>query len=217
MVQGQLESRRRTRRHRRRRRHHDTTATAGPCRKSTVWWDKPNGEQACGGLLQHRLHTRSVPAVSCLGTRYTGTALTAVTVRSSSAPDPRPPTVRPGTGLPIADGHKCDTRGSRAVTAPSRGPPLQGPPLEGGTGTAVSAPVGGRPASSPHAEPSRHSGPPSVDSAAQQVVGTADKNIRAAPNGAALMFKKSGGVLLSHTLPSAVPSALASLATGFGM
>jgi hypothetical protein len=29
--------------------------------------------------------------------------------------------------------------------------------------------------------------------------------------------KESGGDLLSHTLPSAVPSALAGLATGFGM
>gem|GEM_PF-6408219 len=30
-------------------------------------------------------------------------------------------------------------------------------------------------------------------------------------------YKKSGGVLLSHTLPSAVPSALKGLASGFGM
>ena len=35
--------------------------------------------------------------------------------------------------------------------------------------------------------------------------------------GVALFWVLSGGVLLSHTLPSAVPSALEGLASGFGM
>jgi hypothetical protein len=35
--------------------------------------------------------------------------------------------------------------------------------------------------------------------------------------GWAYLYVESGGVLLSHTLPSAVPSALEGLASGFGM
>jgi hypothetical protein len=35
--------------------------------------------------------------------------------------------------------------------------------------------------------------------------------------GVALRYVESGGVLLSHTLPGAVPSALEGLASGFGM
>jgi hypothetical protein len=35
--------------------------------------------------------------------------------------------------------------------------------------------------------------------------------------GWAFLNVESGGVLLSHTLPGAVPSALEGLATGFGM
>ena len=35
--------------------------------------------------------------------------------------------------------------------------------------------------------------------------------------GSASTERLSGGVLLSHTLPSAVPSALEGLASGFGM
>ena len=40
---------------------------------------------------------------------------------------------------------------------------------------------------------------------------------RVTPNGVTLDERMSGGVLLSHEVPLAVPSALAGLASGFGM
>ena len=45
------------------------------------------------------------------------------------------------------------------------------------------------------------------------------KQSRAVPGGGAALdcHVESGGVLLSHTLPGAVPSALEGLASGFGM
>ena len=45
----------------------------------------------------------------------------------------------------------------------------------------------------------------------------APKSRKGHPMGAALSEKMSGGVLLSHTVPPAVPSALRGLASGFGM
>jgi hypothetical protein len=55
-------------------------------------------------------------------------------------------------------------------------------------------------------------GPP-MGVAAEKVVDM----VIATPGGVAISMKLSGGVLLSHTLPGAVPSALESLASGFGM
>ena len=48
----------------------------------------------------------------------------------------------------------------------------------------------------------------------EEVPGNAN---RATPEGMALPEKLSGGVLLSHNLPVAVPSALKGLTSGFGM
>ena len=45
----------------------------------------------------------------------------------------------------------------------------------------------------------------------------AGNDIRATPEGVALMERMSGGVLLSHSLSTAVPSALKGLTSGFGM
>ena len=60
-----------------------------------------------------------------------------------------------------------------------------------------------------------HCGVP--DMRALQPPAQTPETLRATPYGMALSEKKSGGVLLSHPVPRAVPSALKGLASGFGM
>ena len=128
--------------------------------------------------------------------------------RRVGRPVPPAPRRRPDPGLTARPARRPLLRTARTRRRPTgsprwaRAPGAGAGPRNGGevgvsrrSNTAVSLPVGPQPG----------------------MRFSAGMQSRPTPSGSASTERLSGGVLLSHTLPSAVPSALEGLASGFGM